>query len=84
MENVDPQPHIDCAFGFSKTKRDPIMFSDQSIFVPSKCNNDMLQTYRFNPLDSVCTSTFFTVGEHDVKTYSNPLHPPPLHENNMW
>lgn len=35
-ENVAPHPHIEFAFGFSKTNRVPIISSFQSISVPSK------------------------------------------------
>ena len=83
VENVDPHPHIDWAFGFSNTNREPIMSSDQSIVVPSKCNIDMLHVYTFTPLGSVCFSTLDTSGEQGSRTYSKPLQPPPLHENNM-
>ena len=49
VENVDPHPHIDWAFGFSNTNREPIMSSDQSIVVPSKCNIDTLHVYTLTP-----------------------------------
>ena len=37
-ENVAPHPHIEFAFGFSNTKRDPIISSFQSMWVPNKNN----------------------------------------------
>jgi len=83
VENVAPHPHIDWAFGFSNTNREPIMSSDQSIVVPSKCNIDTLHVYTFTPLGSVCFSTWDTSGAQGSRTYSKPLQPPPLHENNM-
>ena len=43
----------------------------------------MLHVYTFTPLDSVCFSTLDTSGAQGSKTYSKPLQPPPLHENNI-
>ena len=83
VENVAPQPHMDCALGFSNTKREPMMSSVQSIVVPNKCNMDLLQVYTLTPLGSVCFSTLSMSGVQDSRTYSNPLQPPPLHENNI-
>lgn len=38
-ENVTPHPHIEFAFGFSNTKRDPIISSLQSMWVPNTSND---------------------------------------------
>ena len=42
IEKVDPQPHIDCAFGLSKTNLSPIISSTQSNFVFNRCKIDKL------------------------------------------
>ena len=81
VENVAPHPHAELALGFSNTNREPIMSSFQSICVPKRWSMEILQVYSCTFLNT-CVSTLDGFSTTGSSTYSKPLQPPDLHENN--
>ena len=78
VENVEPQPHIDVALGFSKTNLDPIVSSFQSMLVPNKYKIDCSHVCKRTPESNICVSVLSGFSVHGSNTYSNPLQPPDL------